>query len=123
MKRTLKVLSIAILFLGASIVSVAENGSDKKANEKAPSTVCTISGKIVDNITGEVLTGVKVEIPGTNLSTYSDFDGNFSFENLSPGNYNISTSLISYNTTTFKNIDMSSGKNQAVKISLKPVSE
>ncbi|MEA3443365.1 MAG: carboxypeptidase-like regulatory domain-containing protein [Bacteroidota bacterium] len=123
MKKTLKVLSIAVLLLSVSFVSFADNGTDKKANEKASATSCNISGKIVDTLTGEALTGVKVEIPGTKLCTYSDFDGNFSFEKLEPGNYDISTNFISYKATTFKGLDISSGKSQAVKISLKPVSE
>lgn len=123
MKKTIKIVSIAVLFLGVSFAAVANNGSDEKANKQAPAKVCNISGKIVDTVTGEALTGVKVEIPGTKLCTYSDFDGNFSFDNLNPGTYNISTDLISYKATTFKGVDITSGKDQTVKISLKSVSE
>ncbi|MCF8373297.1 MAG: carboxypeptidase-like regulatory domain-containing protein [Bacteroidales bacterium] len=123
MKKTFKVLSIVVLFLGVSFASIADNGSDEKTNKEAVSTFCNISGKIVDTVTGEALVGVKVEIPGTKLCTYSDFDGNFSFEKLNPGTYSISTNLISYTATTCKGVDISLGKDQTVKISLKPVSE
>ena len=119
----MKVLSLLVLVLGISFASFADNGTDKNVKEATTTTTCNISGKIIDNVTGEVLTGVKVEIPGTKLFTYSDFDGNFSFENLTPGKYNISTSLISYKATTCKNLDMKSGKDQAVKIELKPLAE
>ena len=123
MKKTMKVFSLMVLFLGVTFASVADNGTDKNVKETTATTTCTITGKILDNVTGEALTGVKVEIPGTNLFTYSDFDGNFSFEQLEPGNYDIATIFISYKTTTFKDVDLKSGKDQTVKITLKPLTE
>ncbi len=122
MKNTVKLLSILVIFLGVSFSTLAEEGSDKNAVKETTAN-STMTGKVLDTVTGEALAGVKVEIPGTKLSTYTDFDGNFSFENIGPGTYNISTSLISYNKTTFKEIDVTAGKNQALKINLKPLTE
>jgi len=46
------------------------------------------------------LVGVEVKIEGTDMKTYTDFDGNFSFNNLKPGEYKVVTSYISYQKKT-----------------------
>ncbi len=56
----------------------------------------SLSGQVLDITTGEALAGVKVKMEDTNEISYTDFDGNFSFEGLIPGEYKISTNLISY---------------------------
>ncbi|MCK4663754.1 MAG: carboxypeptidase-like regulatory domain-containing protein [Bacteroidales bacterium] len=88
-----------ILFIGLilifSVNIFAENNKEKKKNAVINTTL-ELNGKIVDETTGEVLTGVKVQILGNSFVTYTDFDGNFKINGLKSGNYKLSTSLISY---------------------------
>lgn len=58
----------------------------------------SLSGQVLDIVTGEALAGVKVKMEDTNEFSYTDLDGKFSFEGLIPGKYQISTNLISYKT-------------------------
>lgn len=74
-------------------------GADGKENTEtsveAPLTV-SVLGTVSDSQTGETLVGVEVKLEGTSQKVYTDFDGNFAFENVAPGEYNISVSYISY---------------------------
>ena len=54
----------------------------------------SISGKVVDNT--ESLTGVKIVLDGKEVTVYTDFDGNFTIENVLAGEHTISLSLITY---------------------------
>lgn len=89
-----------------------------KENKSAakPESSITLKGKIVDFSTGEALTGVEVEIEGTSLSTYSDLDGNFSFENLKPGEYSIIASFISYKKSLVENFKAKSNRVVEIKM-------
>lgn len=94
------VIALQLLFL----VSVVYAGNDKGVdNKKEPATAAVetaamvITGKVVDQVTGEALTGVKVAIEGSDLKAYTDFDGVFKFENLNPGEYDITATFVSYN--------------------------
>jgi len=102
-----------------ALVGMAYAGNNiNKGNKSAvkQESSITLKGKIVDFSTGEALTGVEVEIEGTNLSTYSDLDGNFSFENLKPGEYSIIASFISYKKSLVENFKAKS--NRVVEISM-----
>ena len=84
----MKITSLIVAVLISSITLFA-------TNDKAPvAATTTISGQILDKTTGEALAGVKIELDETVI--YSDLDGNFEFDNIVPGNYKISSSLISY---------------------------
>lgn len=94
MKSTKAVLLSIIFFLGLNINSAFSENDGKMV--KSINESVSVSGKVIDRNTGEPLAGVKIEINGVNANTYSDFDGNFYFKNIQPGNYNISSKLISY---------------------------
>lgn len=66
-----------------------------------PETAATVSmeGTIVDADTQETLAGVSIKIIGTDLEVKTDLDGNFTISGLSPGEYNIEVSYISYKET------------------------
>ncbi len=84
--------SVVMFFLLAFSGFATNTIEVEKENVKSVS----LSGQVLDNITGEALAGVKVVVEGANESSYTDFDGNFSFANLLPGSYKISASYISY---------------------------
>lgn len=114
-------LLLAILLITATQLVFA--GNDNKSTTAPAAATCSISGKIVDTSTGEALVGVKVSITGTTQVVYTDFDGNFSCNGLNPGNYNIETSYISYESTTFKNVVIQAEKENTLKMTLNPVEE
>ena len=55
-----------------------------------------ITGKVTDGYSDEELTGVEVRIKGTDIVTYTDFDGNFTFSAVPSGNYTIEFRFITY---------------------------
>ena len=56
----------------------------------------SLSGTITDADTGEPLLGVTVLVQGTNKGTVSDFDGNYTINNLNPGDYVVEVSYTGY---------------------------
>jgi len=56
----------------------------------------SLSGTITDADTGEPLLGVTVLVQGTNKGTVSDFDGNYTINNLDPGDYVVQASYTGY---------------------------
>ncbi len=56
-------------------------------------------GNVKDSITNEVIPGAIIYIEGTNISTTSDFDGNFQLK-IYPGKYKLVCSYITYITYT-----------------------
>ena len=91
MNKGITILIILVVAMVTQIVassSWAEHFNDNK-------TTVRIEGKIVDNLTGESLTGVAIYVDG-DFAGYSDFDGNYFINDLPAGNHEITTSLISY---------------------------
>ncbi len=84
-------LSLFVLFLFFTFFA---NGQDGK-----------IRGKVFDESTGESLVGVTVFLIGTTTGTITDLDGEFSLS-LTPGNYNLQFSYISYQTLVIEDIDV-----------------
>jgi hypothetical protein len=92
-------------------ISYAEN--DENTQNPAPTT--SMSGKVIDKITGETLAGVMVELEGTDKYVFSDFDGNFTFEELKLAEYNLTFSLISYEKSELK-VDLKKKETFEVKL-------
>lgn len=82
-----------------------------------------VSGSVIDISTGEVLTGVKVSIPGI-AEVYTDFEGKFEFTGLKPGEYNIICNMVTYQTGMIDTISINySVTEQHVILKLKPITE
>lgn len=73
-----------------------------------------IQGKIIDAVTGEEITGARIEIRGINASTNSGFDGNFYLNDLEPGIYTITISFISFQPVVYHDIVVESGKTTTI---------
>ena len=93
------VLAIALLSLTTGF---ANNNEENKPKSYS------ITGKVIDN--SESLTGVKVMLDNKEIVVYTDFDGNFVLENITPGEHTLSFSLITYDNKliTFNPINNSS---------------
>ncbi len=82
------------------------------------SQTAAIRGKVTDASTGEELPGTNVLFVGTINGTTTDFDGNFSLNNLKEGTYTIQCSFISYQTKVIKDIKVAEGEIKLVNIQL-----
>lgn len=117
MKNICKVFFLSLL-LAVSVSASAEN-TDKRVNIDATSAAtCSISGQVVDQITGEALAGVAVKVSGTKKVTYTDFDGRFAFVGLGQGEYSLESSLISYEKGFANCFEINAGEVKSVEISL-----
>ncbi len=106
LKRTLKSLLILTMF-GTSAFA---DGIDPIYKD---GTIVQISGKIIDQNTGEPLTGVKVFYTGSEIAVYTDFDGEFTMEVPAKKGAELSVSLISYEMKTLK---LENSKKMKVKL-------
>lgn len=90
----------------------AGNGNDEKKNDTSSQPVqsMNISGQVIDFETGEALTGVEIILEGTSEKVFTDFDGNFLFSELQPGEYNIVASFISYKNSLVENLNENQNK-------------
>jgi hypothetical protein len=93
---------IATLLICFALVSsaFANNGNEEGKGTESSVSTTKLSGKVLDNITGESLAGVKITINNSEDCVYTDFDGNFVITNVKPGKVKISASYISYKEKT-----------------------
>ena len=104
---------ITLIFVALIGLVYADNeGLKSNASEVAPVETISLSGTVLDFNSGETLTGVEVTIEGTNIKVYTDFDGNFTIEDLKPGNYNIIASYISYEKSLIESFEANKNQNQ-----------
>jgi outer membrane receptor protein involved in Fe transport len=68
-----------------------------------------IRGSVFDDLTGEALIGVTVQVKSTNSGTVSDFDGKFNIS-LAAGTYDLQVSYVSYQTITIAGLAVKPGE-------------
>jgi hypothetical protein len=114
MKKTF--FSFAIILVAVFGLKIAM-ASDFLNNPPTANSV--ISGEVLDLTTGESLTGVTVKIEGTDIETFTDLDGNFEFESILPGDYNLVFSFISYNNSLVEDLQVNASETKTLKVKLK----
>ena len=67
----------------------------------------SLQGSVKDQKTGESLAGAKVIVKGTDVVTYTDFDGNFDLKGLAKGTYEIEISLVGYQDENTLEVEVS----------------
>jgi len=115
----MKKLIFALLVAFATTSAFAEKAETKtevKTDSKAEAAVVSLSGNIIDEVSGEALVGVEVKVDGSDLKTYTDFDGHFTINNLKSGECKLVASYTSY-TKNEKTFQIKS-KSNLVKIEL-----
>jgi len=98
----------AIFILAATLIFSAfafANGENEGKEPKSSSNAVILTGKVTDNQTGEVLTGVKIELSGTKLAAYTDFDGSYNIALPDKGTYKVNYQLITYETVTGQKVE------------------
>jgi len=111
----MKKLIFALLVAFATTSAFAEK-AETKTDSKSEAVFISLSGNIIDEVSGEALVGVEVKVDGTDVKTYTDFDGHFIFDNLKSGDCKLVASYTSYNKSE-KTFTVNS-KNNQVKIEL-----
>jgi hypothetical protein len=106
MKNITGIIAMVLLIaLEAGAVNTTSGGQPDSPATLSPATT-SLSGRVLDLTSGESLAGVEVEIEGAGLKTYTDLDGNFRFDNIKSGTYNIVASFISYNKSLIENLEI-----------------
>lgn len=108
------------LFIGALVTvlfSLNVNAGNDGDEQMEIVTATIITGKVIDITTGEVIIGAKIKLQETNAIVYTDFEGNFEFSGIIPGDYNISTTMISYEEKE-KNVEITLLEKNKIEIKL-----
>jgi protocatechuate 3,4-dioxygenase beta subunit len=119
--KTRKTIFLAVILVALVSGTFASNEKDGEA-ELLNTATTSINGKVIDKNTGEALTGAKIIFEGIGVTTYTDFDGNFSIKGIKPGKYNVSTSLISY-SNRIAEIELNTVDSENVEIELESVNK
>ena len=114
-----KLLSITLIF--AAVTFSVATASEEPEGNKTGNMTTSIAGRIIDESSGETLAGVTVSLGGVDRTVYTDFDGNFEFEGITPGEYILKTRLISYKECSFK-VNAELKKKNRVDLKLESVS-
>lgn len=85
-------------------------GESTPSSDSEPSKV-SLQGTVLESETSEPIPGATVYIENLDLKVFTDFDGNFSLENLQPGRYTLRVSFPSFSEKTLKNIEFVPGGN------------
>ncbi len=112
---------VIVLAVSISAIATPEKETEKaagKTEQAAANTAVVLTGKVVDINTGESLVGAEITVEGQNLKVFTDLDGNFRIENLTPGNYNLVCSLISYKKSLVENLRLDANQKSGFEIGL-----
>ncbi len=116
MKKIVSIVIIGLFLVFNNTVFASGDNTPATPNAKA-----SISGKVVDNKTGESLVGVAISVEGTDLKVYTDLDGQFSLVGIAPGNYNLILSLISYKNSLVENLKLNASDKEVIDLKLDAV--
>lgn len=107
LRRSVKLL---LLIAISAIISTGQTEAQEKSS---------ISGKVVDDETGEPLIGVNILIEGTMVGTSADLEGFYAIKNIDPGVYSIRFSYVGYSSTIVKEVELRQGSDKILNIALK----
>lgn len=118
----MKKLAIIIVSLLVFTTTFATNHNDESGKSKSAVMTTSISGKVLDKITGEALAGVKVSVAGTGKAVYTDFDGNFTFDGVRAGELELKAQYISYEQKV-ETVDVSLSKSNTIDVEIESLSK
>lgn len=78
----------------------------------------SISGKVTDAETGEILIGVNILVINTTNGTSTDLDGVYEIGNLVPGKYSLRFSYVSYSSTIVNDIAVKANENTIINLQM-----
>lgn len=77
-----------------------------------------ISGKVQDKNTGEAVISAVVSIPALNLSTATDFEGKYIFQNVKIGTFTLTVSYVNYVKKEIPNVLVEAKETTVINVSL-----
>jgi hypothetical protein len=81
-------------------------------------TTGKITGKVVDQNSGEPLIGANILIEGTMFGAATDIDGNYIILNVSPGSYTLKISMVSYRTAIIEDVRVAVDRTTNISVEL-----
>ncbi len=78
----------------------------------------SVSGKIIDESTGEELVGAVVQIESLGLGAASDLFGDYTIKNIPSGNYDLTVNYISYQSKKVTSVEIVANKTTSLDIAL-----
>lgn len=112
MKKLSALLIIIVVF--ASFQVIASNEEPNKKKETSVQSI-SIKGRVVDIDTREGLAGAEITVDVPGVKAFTDLEGNFEIAGLTPGQYTLICSMISYHKSLVENIEV---KKDADKIEI-----
>lgn len=111
------------LVLLAIVFSVSQVGASEPEGKSVPKAKTNqIEGVVIDHLTGEALVGVSLKLKGSEETTYTDLQGNFKIEDVTPGTYDIEVDYVSYKDITLKSVSTASS-DVKVKVELESAAQ
>ncbi len=78
----------------------------------------TLTGKIVDQTSGEEIIGANIFITGTKLGASTDIDGKFNIKQIPEGDYSVRISFLGYETKNISNVIITTGAEIPLNVSI-----
>lgn len=78
----------------------------------------TISGKVIDAETGEVLRRATISLVGTKVGVYSDVKGEYKLRDITSGKHTIMVSYVGYKSRKIEDIELKEGQTLVFNITL-----
>lgn len=105
---------LSFFFLSTNIFLISQTPATTLAqNDKA-----TISGKVSDAETGDVLIGVTIYVDGTKLGGKTKVDGSYTIKNVPAGTYKLTYNYIGYQKKAIENVVLVAGETKKVNVLL-----
>jgi len=111
----MKKIIISGIFVLATVLAFTTNIFTNNSKAEVSATI-SLSGTVMDLNSGETLAGVEVTLEGLDKKAYTDFDGNYTIENLTPGQYNVIASYISYNKSYVEKLELTANEDLNIKL-------
>ena len=116
----MKAIKALIILAGILFIAQPSIADNTKEESPAPKTI-SISGKITDQQSAEELVGVIVEVEGTDIMVYTDMNGQYTIDNLTPGDYTLKVKYISYQETSIDDLELENAEAKDLNIQLSPL--
>lgn len=115
---TMKKIPVILFSLILSSIVALASGENGAKNDNVKASV-SVSGAVEDMLSSEKLVCAKIEIDELDMTIFTDIQGNYSIDNIEPGNYTLKVSYISYEELELKQITI--GGQKELNIQLKPL--
>ena len=70
----------------------------------------TVSGIVIDAVSGEEMIGAAVKIDGTKLGAICGLEGDFTINNVSAGTYTVIALMVGYTEAKIENVKVTAGE-------------